>query len=87
MAVQFNIKSMNLTASYQYNTPNTQCLCGKQLTESTIKDDIYQGECGHGYHKSCINQHIMIDGTCSFCQQEWKFSKNLSDNSVYLYKV
>lgn len=86
MAIPIKIKSINLIAEYNYNSINTMCFCKKELKEN-LKDEIYQGHCGHSFHKSCILQNQILDLNCPLCESKWTFNKNLNDNSVYLYKA
>jgi hypothetical protein len=85
MAIPIKIKSINLVAQYNFNCMNTTCLCNNNLKDFEVKDDVHLGNCGHGFHKTCIVQRQIIDNNCPLCNTPWNFNKNLTDNTIYLY--
>ena len=86
MAIPIKIKNINLIAEHNYKSKNSVCICDKELKDCTNKDDIYQGVCCHSYHKTCIAKYQMVDIKCPLCETQWVFNKNLTNNSIYLYK-
>lgn len=85
--IPIQIKNINLLANYKFNTSNQTCLCNKSLTDTTIIDDIHEGECKHSFHKSCITQHKLLTEQCPLCKDTWNFSRNMTNTNIYLYKA
>lgn len=68
-----NIKNVDIVATWDYTSKNKDCICNKSLhipTENEMnnklinRDNIIFGECGHAFHRECINEYINKNNIC-----------------------
>lgn len=83
------INKINIVATWDYNTNNKDCVCGKSLHfPSTVQIDKHNidrnniafGDCGHAFHKECINAYLKTNNnTCPLDQKYWMSCKSESN--------
>ena len=80
-----NIKNIDLVATWDYTTKNKDCICNRSLHLPTVneldnklinRDNILFGNCGHAFHKECINPYLMNnDNICPCDRLKWETKK------------
>ncbi len=71
----FKINSINICAGWSYSSKNQTCICSRPFHLPTAnevqkkvisRNNVVTGECGHAFHKECINNYIknnLVNGT------------------------
>jgi|SaaInlStandDraft_5_1057022.scaffolds.fasta_scaffold20131_2 hypothetical protein len=77
---RFEIKSINILTSWRHNLPlNNDCtICRNSLNEDSneyqmkgITSYVIVGQCGHSYHRECLNGWIKDNPRCPICGDKW----------------
>lgn len=101
---EMKINSINLNVVWSYASKNTDCICSRPLHMPTAneiqkkvisRNNVITGECGHTFHKECIEQYCKnntIGDTevhlCPFDHLQWKQHKKetlVAKPEYYLY--
>lgn len=80
-----NIKNIDIVATWDYTSKNKECICNRSLHLPTVNDidnklinrnNIFFGECGHAYHKECLNPYLIkYDNMCPQDRLKWESKK------------
>ena len=91
---RFEIRNIKVLTSWRNNLPlNTDCtICRCSLHEDSIEYQnkgitsyIIVGECGHSFHRECLNGWIKDNPRCPICNEKWSFQtdKKFKDVSTF----
>lgn len=79
---RFTISDINVITSWRHNLElNTECtICRCNLHENSLSYQskglssyIIVGECGHSFHKECLEGWIKENARCPICACKWKY--------------
>ena len=88
---RFEIKSINVLTSWRHNLPlNSDCtICRNSLNEDSIEytmkgitSYVIVGQCGHSYHRECLNGWIKDNPRCPICGDKWAY-KDINEPNVH----
>jgi len=91
---RFEIKSIDVLTSWRHNLPlNTDCtICRYSLHEDSmefqskgVNSYVIVGECGHAFHRECLNCWIKDNPRCPICAESWVYKQKTLNkfSSVY----
>jgi len=85
--VSIQINKINLVTGWKYNCLNDKCICNSKLVDNnTNNKSIIKSTCNHAFHKSCLDNHLILTQTCPICNTDWVFSQDLEHSEIKLYR-
>ena len=87
---RFEIRDVKILTSWRHNLPlNNDCtICRNNLNEDSmeyqnkgITSYIVVGNCGHSFHRECLNGWIKDNHRCPICGDKWSY-KEKNNNLV-----
>ena len=79
---RFKFSDIKILTSWRYNLLlNKECtICRCSLNENSLSYQtkglssyVIVGECGHSFHKECLEGWIKENPRCPICAQKWKY--------------
>jgi len=82
---RFEISNVNVLTSWRFELPKNQdcIICRCNLHEDSIdfqnkgvSSYVVFGECGHSFHKECLDGWIKNNMRCPICGDKWSFQNS-----------
>ena len=70
---KFKLQNIKYTPLDHENIIKDCSICSLELCSLELKDEIVKTDCGHYYHKLCINTWLNIRNSCPICRSEIEY--------------